>query len=69
MRELLKGVAAAGSWAVWVGVFSRSWMELDFLWGCQLLATWIWGMGSAWITTTWFERKLDFFFGAYFMAL
>ena len=28
MRELLEGVAAAGSWAVWMGVFSRSWMKL-----------------------------------------
>jgi hypothetical protein len=28
MRELLEGVAAAGSWAVWMGVFSRSWMQL-----------------------------------------
>jgi hypothetical protein len=28
MRELLEGVAAAGSWAVWMGVFSRSRMEL-----------------------------------------
>jgi hypothetical protein len=24
MRELLERVAAAGSWAVWMGVFSRS---------------------------------------------
>jgi hypothetical protein len=28
MRELLEGVAAAGSWAVWMGVFSRSLMKL-----------------------------------------
>jgi hypothetical protein len=28
MRQLLEGAAAAGSWAVWMGVFSRSWMEL-----------------------------------------
>ena len=29
LRELLEGVAAAaGSWAVWMGVFSRSWMKL-----------------------------------------
>jgi hypothetical protein len=27
MRELLEGVAAAGPWAVWMGVFSRSWMK------------------------------------------
>jgi hypothetical protein len=27
LRELLEGVAAAGSWAVWMGVFSRSWMK------------------------------------------
>jgi hypothetical protein len=28
LRQLIEGVASAGSWAVWMGVFSRSWMEL-----------------------------------------
>jgi hypothetical protein len=28
LRQLMTGVAEAGSWAVWMGVFSRSWMKL-----------------------------------------
>jgi hypothetical protein len=28
LRQLIEGVASAGSWAVWMGVFSRSWMKL-----------------------------------------
>jgi hypothetical protein len=28
LRQLIEGVASAGSWAVWMGVFSRSWMRL-----------------------------------------
>jgi hypothetical protein len=28
LRQLIEGVASAGSWAVWMGVFSRSWVEL-----------------------------------------
>ena len=28
LRELLIGVAQAGSWAVWMGVFTKGWMEL-----------------------------------------
>jgi hypothetical protein len=28
LRQLIEGVAEAGSWAVWMGVFSKSWMEL-----------------------------------------
>jgi hypothetical protein len=28
LRQLMEGVADAGSWAVWMGVFSKSWMEL-----------------------------------------
>jgi hypothetical protein len=28
LQQLIEGVASAGSWAVWMGVFSRSWMKL-----------------------------------------
>ena len=28
LRQLMEGVAEAGSWAVWMGVFSKSWMKL-----------------------------------------
>jgi hypothetical protein len=28
LRQLMEGVAEAGSWAVWTGVFSKSWMKL-----------------------------------------
>ena len=28
MAELLEGVAKAGSWATWMGVFQPGWMEL-----------------------------------------
>jgi hypothetical protein len=28
LRELIEEVASAGSWVVWMGVFSRSWMQL-----------------------------------------
>jgi hypothetical protein len=28
LRQLIERVASAGSWAVWMGVFSRSWMKL-----------------------------------------
>jgi hypothetical protein len=28
LRKLLEGVTEAGSWAVWMGVFSKSWMKL-----------------------------------------
>jgi hypothetical protein len=28
LRQLMEGVAGAGSWAVWMGVFSKSWMKL-----------------------------------------
>jgi hypothetical protein len=28
LRQLIEGVASAGSWAVWMGAFSRSWMKL-----------------------------------------
>ena len=28
LRQLIEGVASAGSWAVWMGVFSMSWMKL-----------------------------------------
>jgi hypothetical protein len=28
LRQLLEGVTEAGSWAVWMGVFSKSWMKL-----------------------------------------
>jgi hypothetical protein len=35
MRELLEGVAAAGSWAVWMGVFSWAWQCVS--WQCAFL--------------------------------
>jgi hypothetical protein len=28
LKELLEGVAQAGSWALWMGVFTRGWMDL-----------------------------------------
>jgi hypothetical protein len=28
LRQLMEGVSEAGSWAVWMGVFSKRWMEL-----------------------------------------
>jgi hypothetical protein len=28
LQQLIEGVASAGSWAVWMGVFSRSWMKM-----------------------------------------
>ena len=28
LRRLYEGVATAGSWATWMGVFSRSWLRL-----------------------------------------
>jgi hypothetical protein len=28
LRQLMEGVAEAGSWAVWMGVFSKRWMKL-----------------------------------------
>jgi hypothetical protein len=28
LRQLIEGVASAGSWAVWMAIFSRSWMGL-----------------------------------------
>jgi hypothetical protein len=28
LRQLMDGVEEAGSWAVWMGVFSKSWMKL-----------------------------------------
>jgi hypothetical protein len=28
LRQLMEGIAEAGSWAVWMGVFSKSWMKL-----------------------------------------
>jgi hypothetical protein len=28
LQQPMEGVAEAGSWAVWMGVFSKSWMEL-----------------------------------------
>jgi hypothetical protein len=28
LQQLVTGVAEAGSWAVWMGLFSRSWMKL-----------------------------------------
>ena len=28
LRQLIEGVASAGSWAVWMSAFSRSWMKL-----------------------------------------
>jgi hypothetical protein len=28
LKELLEGVAHAGSWALWMGVFTRGWMDL-----------------------------------------
>jgi hypothetical protein len=31
LRQLREGVAEAGSWAVWMGVFSKSWMKLLLL--------------------------------------
>jgi hypothetical protein len=28
LRQLMEGVAEVGSWAVWMGVFLKSWMKL-----------------------------------------
>jgi hypothetical protein len=28
LKELLEGVAQAGSWALWMGVFMRGWLDL-----------------------------------------
>jgi hypothetical protein len=28
LKELLEGVAQAGSWALWMGAFTRGWMDL-----------------------------------------
>jgi hypothetical protein len=36
LRQLMEGVAEAGSWAVWMGVFSKSWMKLLSCWRAHL---------------------------------
>jgi hypothetical protein len=39
LRQPMEGVAEAGSWAVWMGVFSKSWMELLVAGGAAHLQT------------------------------
>jgi hypothetical protein len=39
LRQLMEGVAEAGSWAVWLGVFSKSGMKLIVAGGLSHLQT------------------------------
>ena len=34
LRQLIEEVANAGSWVVWMGIFSRSWMEMVLVVPC-----------------------------------